>query len=33
MFCTQPIHTGYQMTNLPKCPQCGSEYTYEDGSL
>lgn len=21
------------MSNLPKCPQCGSEYTYEDGSL
>ncbi len=19
------------MSNLPKCPQCGSEYTYEDG--
>jgi len=21
------------MSDLPKCPQCGSEYTYEDGSL
>ena len=21
------------MSNLPNCPQCGSEYTYEDGSL
>lgn len=21
------------MSNLPKCPQCGSEYTYEDGSM
>ncbi|MCB1113796.1 MAG: alkylphosphonate utilization protein [Chlamydiia bacterium] len=21
------------MTNLPKCSQCGSEYTYEDGAL
>lgn len=21
------------MSNLPKCPKCGSEYTYEDGSL
>ena len=21
------------MEALPKCPQCGSEYTYEDGSL
>jgi protein PhnA len=21
------------MNNLPKCPKCGSEYTYEDGSL
>ncbi len=21
------------MSNLPKCPQCGSEYTYEDGNM
>ena len=21
------------MSTLPKCPQCSSEYTYEDGSL
>jgi len=21
------------MSNLPKCPQCDSEYTYEDGAL
>ncbi len=21
------------MSTLPKCPQCNSEYTYEDGSL
>lgn len=21
------------MENLPKCPKCGSEYTYEDGSV
>ena len=21
------------MNNLPPCPQCGSEYTYEDGGL
>ncbi len=21
------------MEELPKCPQCGSEYTHEDGSL
>lgn len=21
------------MSNLPKCPACGSEFTYEDGSL
>jgi protein PhnA len=21
------------MSALPKCPQCGSEYTYEDGNL
>jgi protein PhnA len=21
------------MSNLPKCPKCGSEYTYEDGEM
>ena len=21
------------MSNLPNCPKCGSEYTYEDGNL
>ena len=21
------------MSNLPKCPQCGSEFTYEDGNM
>lgn len=21
------------MSTLPKCPQCGSEYTYEDGAM
>lgn len=21
------------MSNLPNCPQCGSEYTYEDGAM
>lgn len=21
------------MSNLPKCPACGSEYTYEDGNM
>lgn len=21
------------MSDLPKCPECGSEYTYEDGQL
>jgi len=21
------------MTDLPKCPECGSEYTYEDGNM
>ncbi len=21
------------MSSLPKCPECGSEYTYEDGAL
>jgi protein PhnA len=24
---------GKMMENLPNCPQCGSEYTYEDGEL
>ncbi len=26
-------NTGSTMSNLPKCPQCNSEYTYEDGRL
>ena len=34
---TSPLHqeqdTSTSMTNLPNCPQCNSEYTYEDGSL
>jgi protein PhnA len=21
------------MSNLPKCPECGSEFTYEDGAM
>ena len=21
------------MSNLPKCPECGSEYTYDDGNM
>ena len=21
------------MSELPKCPECGSEYTYEDGNM
>jgi protein PhnA len=24
---------GYFMEQLPKCPKCGSEYTYEDGDF
>jgi protein PhnA len=24
---------GADVSSLPKCPKCGSEYTYEDGSL
>ena len=24
---------GNKMENLPNCPKCNSEYTYEDGSL
>jgi len=23
----------YKMENLPNCPVCGSEYTYEDGNM
>jgi protein PhnA len=26
------IYTEKTMTTLPKCPQCSSEFTYEDGS-
>ena len=25
--------TGYTMTNLPKCPECSSDLTYEDGEM
>ena len=25
--------TGYVMSDLPKCPSCGSEYTYEDNGM
>jgi protein PhnA len=25
--------TGCGMSGLPKCPQCGSEYAYEDGAM
>jgi protein PhnA len=25
--------TGVRMSSLPTCPQCSSEYTYEDGNL
>lgn len=24
---------GINMSNLPKCPECGSEYTYEDRNM
>lgn len=27
------INGGNKMTNLPHCPKCHSEYTYEDGNL
>lgn len=27
------INGGESMSNLPNCPKCHSEYTYEDGSL
>lgn len=27
------IITGNTMSDLPRCPQCNSEYTYDDGSL
>ncbi len=23
----------FSMSDLPKCPECGSEYTYDDGTL
>ena len=26
-------HPAAPMSELPRCPQCGSEYTYEDGEL
>jgi alkylphosphonate utilization operon protein PhnA len=26
------ISKGFDMSTLPSCPQCGSEYTYEDGA-
>ena len=29
----QPLRGGGIMSSLPKCPKCGSEYTYEDGML
>jgi protein PhnA len=27
------MDTGNSMSDLPKCPECGSEYTYEDGNM
>jgi protein PhnA len=27
------MNTGTGMSDLPKCPECGSEYTYEDGNM
>ena len=29
----QPIRDGIYMSDLPKCPECGSEYTYEDNNM
>lgn len=29
----QQMGNNNTMSNLPKCPKCNSEYTYEDGSL
>lgn len=29
----ESVKKGEKMENLPKCPQCGSEYTYEDGNM
>lgn len=26
-------HSEYPVSNLPPCPKCNSEYTYEDGAL
>ena len=34
MRVSKPIARGTcLMSHLPKCPKCGSEYTYEDGNL
>ncbi len=30
---TIPNRKGQLMNNLPKCPACSSEYTYEDGEM
>ena len=27
------LDTAHVMSNLPPCPQCGSAYTYEDGTM
>jgi protein PhnA len=27
------MNAGTSMSELPKCPECGSEYTYEDGNM
>lgn len=32
-FGAQPSQYRCPMSNTPKCPQCGSEYAYPDGSL
>ena len=33
-FASEIINTGKNtMNEIPKCPKCGSEYTYFDGSL
>jgi protein PhnA len=30
---TQTNQAGVCMSDLPNCPQCGSQYTYEDGEM
>ena len=33
MLVTQHLPTGFNMSDLPHCPKCNSEYTYEDQAM